>query len=303
LNTEQTLTLRNQSVELQLQRPGIGYNGTRFDQTGKILKCSMDGISVCSQEWPMDRMRSDLGVGFMNEFDMQRPPGFDEAELGERFLKIGVGALQKEEATYDFLKRHSCMASEFSLSRTQEEVWIRSESPEVLGHACALDKHIRLTDNGFSIGYRLQNLGSKVLRVQEYVHNFLAFAGHPIGPAYRIDLPHSIDISSLTEYVDELNAVSIGDRHIGFRKPLEQPIFLKSLGTGALAAPSWQLSHEAIDWVLTESVDRPLTGIHLWAWGHVISPELFVNVQVPCGAEVKWERRFEFHKKAPLGRG
>ena len=87
------VVLKNSKLDLHIDLPGEGYTAPRFDQTGKISSLSFKGILLTTSELPQGNDPITNGRGYYNEFDIDEPSGFQEAQVGEWFHKIGVGLL------------------------------------------------------------------------------------------------------------------------------------------------------------------------------------------------------------------
>src|SRR5262245_23782958 len=84
------------------------YRGTRFDHAGVFGHVEFAGHKIFGP-WKdtHDPTNHDDIVGPCEEFGNQAPLGFDDAKVGETFLKIGVGELEKpKDAKYSFANKY-----------------------------------------------------------------------------------------------------------------------------------------------------------------------------------------------------
>src|SRR5436305_4462087 len=84
------------------------YRGTRFDHAGVFGHVEFAGHKIFGP-WKdtHDPTNHDDIVGPCEEFGNQAPLGYDDAKVGETFLKIGVGELEKpKEPKYSFATKY-----------------------------------------------------------------------------------------------------------------------------------------------------------------------------------------------------
>src|SRR5215470_16769795 len=84
------------------------YRGTRFDHAGVFGNIEFAGHKIFGP-WKdkHDPTNFDDIVGPCEEFGNQKPLGYDDAKVGETFLKIGVGELEKpKEEKYSFANKY-----------------------------------------------------------------------------------------------------------------------------------------------------------------------------------------------------
>ena len=96
------LSLKNKTYHVLIDHPHENYCGSRFDWTGKITQVHFKDIPVLSNESLSNTNQQKLGRGLYNEFGIDSALGFEEAEIGEWFHKIGVGSLKKTKSEYHF---------------------------------------------------------------------------------------------------------------------------------------------------------------------------------------------------------
>lgn len=285
------ITLTKDDVELTIERPTEGYLSSRFDRTGKVLQLTYKGITLASQEKLPSKMDKHCGMGFFNEFGIESPLGFEEAEVDGRFLKIGVGSVLKEEETYDFLKPYWVNPMSFQLFSLDDEVNFRCVSEELHGYAYDLSKTIRVLSTGFEIDYCLKNCGDKPIVTSEYNHNFIGINQRLIGPEYSVHFESAIDQEVFKEYVDNESLIEINSGEISFKGTPKEDFFIsRIMGIDGKVFNSWSLKNEFLGLTISEVLEGPSMGVNCWGWGHVISPEIFVAINIEAGETQSWKR-------------
>lgn len=283
--------LTNDWITLHIDLPEENYRLSRFDWTGKIVKLSYQGKDLTGQELP-DSQVFGQGYGLYNEFGIDQPIGFDEIAEGEWFHKIGVGLLQKQGKIYDFKKGYKIQPARFEVYPETNRIKLVCLSDSYNGYAYNLTKVVSLKTDGHVITYELTNTGQKVIQTNEYVHNFLAFDEEAIGEGYSLRLPFSNRPDSFMETVNPEQLVDIGDREINFKGIPREPFFFSNLSGGETVKAAWTLKNERQKISLSETGSFNTEAINLWGWGHVISPELFFQINAAPGESIIWSRSY-----------
>lgn len=287
-----TIIIKNKHIELQVDRPLENYNFSRFDWTGKIVAVKYKGVYVSGIEKMNPDNENSIGKGFYNEFGIDKPVGFDEATVGGWFHKIGIGALKKEDEAYDFSKKYEIKPAEFDVSVQQEKVTIKCTSPQINGYAYALTKTIALLEDGFEINYRLENTGENRIITNEYCHNFLSINRQLIGTDYVLRFPFDLNTESFNAIVNPEKMVTVGNREFRFTGNPEAQFFFSNLTGGNAVGATWELHNNKSNIGIRETGNFETSLINLWGWKHVISPELFFDINIDPGGVVEWSRVF-----------
>ncbi len=288
--------LQNEAISLHIDLPTENYQSSRFDWSGKIVGLSYRGKSFCGAELAEPAGHLNCGRGFYNEFGLDAPVGYDDVEPGEWFHKIGVGLLQRDEAPYDFLKRYNIQAAEFTFTPEAGKVRFTCQAPLVHGYAYRLEKEIMLQKDGFTINYLIKNIGSKSIRTNEYNHNFLALDQRLIDENYVLTFPFQIDPAGFIETVNPEGLVQIGQQEIGFLGTPKEPFYFSNLSGGKLVDASWMLENRHSQIGITEVGNFRTDTVNLWGCGHVVSPELFIQLDIPAGQIKEWSRRYRVYE-------
>ena len=287
--------LQNQQLEIVIDLPQENYQLPRFDWTGKIVAVSYMGRLVSGTELETTPTPNLFGRGFYNEFGISKAVGYEETANGDWFHKIGVGLLQKEEGPYNFQKAYAIRPASFEITSGTDHLLIKCQSARHNDYAYTLEKKIQLLDDGFSMAYTLTNLGQKPIRTDEYCHNFLALDGALMGPDYHLTFPFSIQQTKLDESVNPERLISLGEQEVEFLGTPTQPFFFSNLSGGAQVSAEWKLEHRTHRIGISETGDFPTNSINLWGWKHVVSPELFHEIDLPAGQQQKWSRTYRIY--------
>ena len=289
-------TLKNENLEIQIDLPLVNYNFSRFDWTGKIVSVKYKGISISGAE-KMHRDTDHItGKGFYNEFGIDAPVAFDEAYEGEFFHKIGIGLLKKEGIHYDFSKRYEVEPAEFKVSAGSDKFKIECKSQNVHGYAYILNKEIELFDSGFVIRYRLHNTGEKTISTNEYNHNFIAVNEELISKNYILRFSYPINPELFSANVNPEKIVEFEPNQITFNSTPEEQFYFSDLSGGKKIDAYWELINTKSKIGISETGNFKTNRVNLWGWRHVISPEIFFEIDLKPGHSVEWSRTYHLYE-------
>jgi hypothetical protein len=288
--------LNNKFLELSIDAPLEGYHSSRFDWTGKITSVKFRGIPLTGVERPDGQDEDQFGKGFYNEFGVDNALGFEEADTGGWFHKIGVGLLKKDGDPYLFSKPYPIDPATFDFLPGSDRVSVFCTSKNVNGYAYVLRKDIELHENGFAIHYNLVNTGEKEIRTSEYVHNFISMNGDNIGSNYSLEFPFQFRPDEFEETVNPEGKVELGQKEVRFKASPKEQFFFSPLNGSEKVDAQWKLTHLKQGLALSESGSFRTKRVNLWGWSHVVSPELFQTISLMPGKSTAWTRTYEMQK-------
>ncbi len=295
-NHEMAHILKSDNLEIQIDLPLANYDFSRFDWTGKIVSVKYKGILVSGTEKMNNELDNSIGKGYYNEFGIDAPVAFDEANEGEFFHKIGVGLLKKEGTHYDFSKKYEIEPATFKLNSESNKVKIECKSKSVHGYSYILFKEIELFESSFVIRYRLQNTGEKTITTNEYNHNFLAINAELIGSEYILKFPFLLNPELFEAAVNPEVKVEIEQNEITFNSTPEEQFFFSNLSGSKHVNAFWELINTKNKIGISETGSFKTNRVNLWGWKHVISPELFFNINVKPGQSIEWSRTYHVYE-------
>lgn len=285
--------LKNKNLEICIDMPLENYQFSRFDWTGKITSVKFNGIPISTQEKINGDPENVFGKGFYNEFGIDIPIGFDEINEGGTFPKIGVGELKKKGEAYNFSKFYEVKSASFKLIKEFNKLRIECISGIVNGYSYELIKEIELLESCFEIRYRLKNTGKKAIVTNEYCHNFLAIDNELLGSNYILQFPFELKPELFDEALNPEGKVIVNKELISFNGTPKEQFFYGNLTGAERVEASWELINIKSKIGIRETGDFETSKINLWGWKHVISPELFFDIDVKSGEETKWSRTYE----------
>jgi hypothetical protein len=241
-------------------------------------------------------------MGPADEFDpIDSPPGFDAAQPGGSFIKIGVGVLRRPDTTaydhyyaYEVLD-HGRWSARKSGSRSL--VQVQEISDPRSGYAYRYTKRIELAAGAprMIISHTLENLGSMAIHSSLYDHNFLTLDGHPTQPGLSVKVPFPIQSDAPAADASITGKALTLARAPGVRDSIHFAIS----GFGPTAA-DYRFTVTSADQraAVTVSADHPLDTVSLWAIRKVVAVEPFIRIDLPAGQSLRWRYLYEYQAKA-----
>lgn len=296
------IILKNERLTVEIAKPGTVYAGSRFDWTGFITQVRLDDrhtFGTCESIVPGE---GSGGIGFCNEFGLDHPIGYDEAKVGEGYLRVGIGTVLRYDGRpgdrVQMLNLKIIDRAEISYRHSETQAYFQAVNPEVNGYRCKLEKRISLEDNRVIIGYTLKNTGKKPIHTDEYMHNFMCFDGCCIGPNYRISIalrPDEGMLAASRKYQPEL---IIGDDSVSVLRTYEGKAFMIK---GAAAATdreySWKIREKTTGCSVCETDSFVPDRMAVWGTKYVIAPEVFTDINLLPEEETGWSRVLKFNSE------
>ncbi len=290
------IMLKNKYFTLKVEKAAEKYRGSRFDWNGFVSSAKFHGVELLGQEKPaFQRDARVFGRGLHNEFGIKRCIGYDDCTVGEWFPKIGTGWLRKDEKPYFFYTQYVIDPIEFECdAQDRTRAVFHCDSGVRNGYGYSYTKEITLEDSSFRIKYTLENTGTKNLETEEYIHNFLCFAGKRMDAGYTLEFPWTMKPDRFVETNNPDGALAVDGKFVRVAKRTGNQFYLGGVSEGVTErdglAAAWTLRHEGLGISLSEKGSFIPTGVHVWGWKSVISPELFHSFRIEPGDIASWER-------------
>src|SRR5947207_1412520 len=187
--------IANSRIHAQLYLPDAQsgyYQGTRFDWSGVISSLEWNSHSYFGQWFPRyDPKLHDAITGPVEEFSGL---GYDEAKVGESFVRIGVGAVRKRDepayrqfTTYDIVDPGTR-----TVHRSSDRVEFIHTLKDTAGYAYEYRKIVRLKGSTLVLEHRLKNTGRKPIATSVYEHDFFMLDRQPTGPDFVVRFPFDL---------------------------------------------------------------------------------------------------------------
>src|SRR3954469_23760340 len=186
--------ITNGIVSAKVYLPGEGgfYRGTRFDRAGVVAHATYKGQdygqywfssyspAVHDFAWLNGQVTVSTASGAAGPSEEFTAIGFNEAGMGGKFLKVGVGILKRDTPTYDFVHTYPVLnEGKRTASATKSSVRLTQDlSDKETGWGYSYVKTVRLVPGKpqMVIEHVLKNTGTKPIETSVYCHNFLTLA-------------------------------------------------------------------------------------------------------------------------------
>lgn len=313
------IEITNQVVRAAVYLPAkenAFYQGTRFDHAGMIGSLQFAGHDFFPQ-W-FDRIDPAVhdfaydgnaivaspctaATGPAEEFSTNgKPLGFDTAQPGDTFIKIGVGLLTRpDNRDYDPYRVYALQdAGRWNIRSTPRSVECQQQLEDpASGYAYDYRKTIYLAPGDtprLILAHHLRNLGRQPLETDVYNHNFLFLDHLPPSPGTTINLPFNVQATP----APDPSLATIQDQSIRFQKTFsgEDRIFMRIEGLSeSIADYDIRIEHPQAGAGLRIRGDRPLARMALWSIRAPISLEPFLHIRIDPGEEYQWQITYDLY--------
>jgi hypothetical protein len=288
-------------AELLLPDAANGYyRGTRFDWSGAISSLEFQGHEYFGKWFDKyDPKINDAIMGPVEEFLTDNMGlGYGEAETGQSFVKIGVGAVRKPEETgfHQFHTYDITDNGKWTIRKGADFVEFTQELSDTLGYAYVYRKTVRLAPGKpeMTLQHSLRNTGRKVIRSSVYEHNFYMLDHLPSGPDFSVRFPFEVhadrDLHGLAE---------VKGKELTYVKELPSGTSVYALLTGFSDSPhdyDIRVENRKAGIGVRQTSDQPISKLAFWSIATTVCPEAFIDLAVEPGKEAKWEIRYEIYK-------
>lgn len=264
------------------------YRATRFDWSGIIYSLEYAGHQYVG-EW------KDTQDPLFHE-DLTGPAegyldpglGFEEAQIGGEFIRIGVGALKKTEAEYDWMKTYEIIDhGKWEVDQGKDWIEFKHTLQRETGWAYVYIKRIELMKDeaGFAIIHTLKNTGSKAIQTDQFNHNFFVMDGEMTGPDFEVEFPFQLSTES-----ELRDLVKLEGNKILFTEDLSRGTVYMILDghENTVEDHQMQIVNRKTGAGVKLNVDQPLSKMVFWATTTTLCPENFLDIDVAPGEEKTW---------------
>jgi hypothetical protein len=277
-------------MKLYLPDPQNGYyRATRFEWSGIISSLEYAGHQYFG-EWKSTHdpfFHEDLSGPV--EASINPGLGYAEAKTGEKFIRIGVGVLEKpDEPEYIWNNTYKILDfGKWSIDQGKDWIEFTHEINSDIGYKYIYVKRIELKKDkpGFTITHTLKNTGTKIIETDQFNHNFFVIDGQITGPDFITTFPFSVRTQD-----DLKDLIKIKNKRLFFRRELkEESIWLLIEGyTTDLKDHNVFVRNRKTGAGIQFSVNKPLHRLAFWATTTTLCPENFIFISLDPGEEEKW---------------
>lgn len=294
-------TLTNGVIAVRVMdphHPDRFNRGVRFTPLAAVLGVTRDGVDYLYS--PENHNPLGDHAGLAAEFDLcipggpdeDFPSGYAEAPVGEGFMKIGVGALQKATRPYNFFLRPALLeAAVTTVEWSPVGARFRQDfaGERTPGYAYRLEADLSLDGPGVIVDWSLANTGSRPITTRQYTHNFIRIGNNNTPSGYELSFPYDFTAAGL-----ESGQAQEG-RVIRFTGPIPNWINAVVPWPAGYSGPNTlTLRHPASGRSIVCETSLPGLRTDIHARTAYIAPEQFIEIAVAPGETRTWQRRYTF---------
>ena len=309
LDSSRHVPISNGLISAQVFPPGEGelYKGTRFDHAGVVMHITYRGQNY-TDYWfdrfvtdPSDTSRRSAGTqtsccavsGPVEEF---AAVGFEEAGMGGRFLKPGIGIFKRDSDNplqFPTLPALNEGTRNFK-SGKNDAVFVQDLQDKPSGYGYHYTKTVTLVPGRpqMIIGHELKNTGSKPIVTTVYCHNFLTLS--PGSEHLAITAPFVWH----AEQPLQPDLVKLDGKTIRYIAPIPRGETTISLMHG------FRPSASDYDFTITNTKtgfgqrirgDQPIMKINMWSISTTYSLEPYIAISLKPGETKRWTYTYDFY--------
>lgn len=301
-NNPQT-KISNGIVNASLYLPDIEngyYRGARFDWSGQIHALEYKGHSFFGLWYDKyDPFLHDAIMGPVEAFD---PVGYEDAPVGGRFVKVGVGALEKpEEKNYFFANPYKLInPGKWKIKKASDKI----KFTHILNDTTisyVYTKTVALTKGKpeLVLYHTLKNTGRKTIETNVMNHNFFVIDSQVTSSDFEINLPFQASV----EQKNESKAATINDHRILLEdgNPAGKDFYLGPITGYSDSEEDYNItvSNKKTGASVNITSDRPFSRLAFWATVKTVCPEPFIHVKAEPGKEFSWKITYTFNATNP----
>jgi hypothetical protein len=310
--------ITNSQIRLKLYLPDADhgfYRGTRFDWSGVVGSLQFAGHEFYApwfqrtgdvHDFIYDGAEIVAGpctaiTGPAEEFVANgKALGFDDAQPGGTFIKIGVGVLRRpDDKPYDPYRLYPIAdGGKWTVSPKAGAVDFRQELTDpATGYGYDYRKTVSLTGDEAQmvIAHSLRNTGRRAIETSVYNHNFLYLDRQPPGPGRSLTVSFPIKADPPLDPA----IAEVRNNQLLLKKTLagEERVYTVISGFGSEPKDyDFRVESRDAGVGLRITGDRPLSKVALWTIRAPHSIEPFIAMRIEPGAEFTWRLQYDFYR-------
>lgn len=265
------------------------YRRTRFAHTGFISGLWLGDVRFTEAERSQSHQISTGGIGLCSEY---KCPGIEmDSEIGEEYLKVGVGVLRRTEEPWRIVDEQRVEGLPATVLASEDTAVFECVMPMVNGYACREKRTVTLRGQVIRQEYELENTGEKTLEIAEYCHNFVSLGG------LATDETHHLDLYCARKLPSESGSCFV---------TTESGAGWTCAPEGSFSAPcevipadqpcAWKLWSSRTAASISEVIDFEPSLVYLWGTEYCVSAEVYKPLRILPGETTRWSREWHVTK-------
>lgn len=290
--------ISNGIVTANLYLPDVDkgyYRGQRFDWAGQINALEYKGHSFFGL-W-FEKYDPNLHDAIMGPVEAFDPIGYEDAPVGGRFVKIGVGALEKpEEKNYFFATPYKMLNhGKWEVKKASDKIKFTHVLNDT-SFSYVYTKTVQLTKGKpeLVLYHTLKNTGKKTIETNVMNHNFFVIDSQITSSDFVVDLPFEASV----EQSKDVKAATIDGKQILLEDgdPAGKDFYLGPITGYSDTDQDYDItvSNKKTGASVNIKSDKPFAKLAFWATVKTVCPEPFIHVKAEPGKEVTWKIVYTF---------
>ncbi|MFO1247652.1 MAG: hypothetical protein U1E93_05380 [Alphaproteobacteria bacterium] len=301
--------ITNGIVSAKVYLPGEGgfYRGTRFDRAGVVAHATYKGQdygqywfssyspAVHDFAWLNGQVTVSTASGAAGPSEEFTAIGFNEAGMGGKFLKIGVGILKRDTDPYVFVHSYPVLnEGTRGYSATKSSVRLTQKlNDKETGWGYSYVKTVRLTPGKpqMTIEHVLTNTGKKDIDTSVYCHNFLSLSeGNE-----NVELTAPFTLTATKPLAAD--AAVVNGKTLKYLRAVKEGESVTSpfTGYGATAADyDFKVVNTKTGFGQRIRADQPLSQINFWSIRTTFSWEPYIAISLKPGETKRWTYTYDY---------
>ena len=301
--------ITNGIVSAKVYLPGEGgfYRGTRFDRAGVVAHATYKGQdygqywfssyspAVHDFAWLNGQVTVSTASGAAGPSEEFTAIGFNEASMGGKFLKIGVGILKRDTDPYVFVHSYPVLnegTRGYSATKTSVRLTQKLNDKET-GWGYSYVKTVKLIPGKaqMQIEHVLTNTGKKDLETSVYCHNFLSLSeGNE-----NVELTAPFTLAAGKPLAAD--AASVNGKTLKYLRAVKEGESVTSPFTGFGASASdydFKVVNTKTGFGQRIRADQPLSQINFWSIRTTFSWEPYIAISLKPGQTKRWTYTYDY---------
>ena len=301
--------ISNGIISAKVYLPGENgfYRGTRFDRAGVVAHATYKGTDygqywfgsyspqVHDFAWRDHQVTVSTASGAAGPAEEFTAIGFDEAGMGGKFLKPGIGILKRDTDKYDFVHTYPVVnEGKRSSSATQNSVRLTQDlNDKDTGWGYHYVKTVRLVPGKAQmvVEHVLTNTGTKPIETAVYCHNFLSLS--PGNENVALTAPFNLEAGKPLQP----DAASVNGKTLKYLRAVKEGESVTSPFTGFGASASdydFKVVNTKTGFGQRIRADQPLSRINFWSIRTIFSWEPYIAISLKPGETKKWTYTYDY---------
>lgn len=301
--------ITNGIVSAKVYLPGEGgfYRGTRFDRAGVVAHATYKGQdygqywfssyspAVHDFAWLNGQVTVSTASGAAGPSEEFTAIGFNEAGMGGKFLKIGVGILKRDTDSYIFVHSYPVLnegTRGYSATKTGVRLTQKLNDKET-GWGYSYVKTVKLIPGKaqMQIEHVLTNTGKKDIDTSVYCHNFLSLSEG--NENVELTAPFTL-VAGKPLAAD---AASVNGKTLKYLRAVKEGESVTSPFTGFGASASdydFKVVNTKTGFGQRIRADQPLSQINFWSIRTTFSWEPYIAISLKPGETKRWTYTYDY---------